>query len=415
MKLFSKFNRINLIATIAVFILSSVAFYFLLRFVLLEQVDENLEIEQQEVEIYAKKFGRLPEPIELKDQQITFAITSPPIAGSPKYKNYSNEEKEGIPYRKLAFITQVKEQWHLVTVSKSLEDTDTIFNSVILITAVTILLVLFVSILINRIVLKHLWKPFYLSLDMIRGFNLSMGTAPNFPTTNIEEFGAMNNTLTDAMNKAEKDYQLLKEFTENASHELQTPLAIIQSKLDILIQDEALSEKQGVVVQAINDALGKLSRMNKALLLLAKIENGQFAEKSQVFLQQKIEAKLIQIGSFYLDKNLIVMTNLNDISININPELCEILLNNLLGNAFRHTITGGIINVLLDSNSLTVENDGEKALSVADGLFTRFYKITSTSSGNGLGLSIIKQIADSSDYKIQYKYFNKKHQFILLF
>src|SRR6185295_1048519 len=75
MKLFTKYTRINLLTTIIIFLLSATAFYFVIRYILINQVDNDLKIEEREIETYVKEHHTLPEPIPVKDQKISYALS----------------------------------------------------------------------------------------------------------------------------------------------------------------------------------------------------------------------------------------------------------------------------------------------------------------------------------------------------
>jgi len=163
MKLFTRYSRINLLATVIVFLLSGIAFYFLLQYVLIAQVDEDLRIEQHEIENYAGKYHRLPEIITVKDQHIVYTAAGK-NGGRKTFSTLmlrDGNKKEKELFRQLDFYLSTDTGWYRVTVSKSLEGTDDMLQSIVTITFITILLMLTITLLINRIVLKKLWKPFY--------------------------------------------------------------------------------------------------------------------------------------------------------------------------------------------------------------------------------------------------------------
>ncbi len=247
------------------------------------------------------------------------------------------------------------------------------------------------------------------------GFKLGQKEPVHFSATAIDEFALMNNILTKVTGKVQQDYLLLKEWTENAAHELQTPLAIIRSQLDILVQDEHLSEQQSKAVQGADRSLERLSKLNRSLLLLAKIENQQFANTCPVDLTAKLEEKLVHFSELWEGKQLTITTHLQPLKLTMSPELADVLLNNLLGNAFRHNDTKGTLDIVLDGQQLQVSNTGRREALQQDQLFTRFYKPVSSFDSNGLGLSLIKQICDVSGYTIKYQYTGGKHVFALLF
>jgi signal transduction histidine kinase len=410
-KLFTKYNRINLLATIVIFLFASITFYIAIRYILIDQVDQDLSIEQHEIETYVKEHNVLPEPIPVKDQKITYA-TATGVLKKRKFKTIAladGDNKEKNAYRTLEFGITANGKIYGVSVSKSLAGTDDLITSILLISSLTILAMLIVSLLINRVLLKRLWKPFYDTLNTMKKFKLDKRQTLDFTSSGVEEFAFMNETLRRATGQAQRDYLLLKEFTENASHEMQTPLAIIRSKLDLLIQD--LSEKQSHNVQPVYEAIDKLSRLTQSLLFLAKIENNQFSQTSSIDLKEKIEQKIQAFNELWQNKNISVFTSLDPLLVNMNNELVDTLLNNLFSNATRHNFSGGSIAVNLSTKHLAISNTSSEKELDSQLIFSRFYKQSDAKGTNGLGLSIIKQICDASGFVIHYSYCDKQHSF----
>ncbi|MEP6677058.1 MAG: HAMP domain-containing sensor histidine kinase [Ferruginibacter sp.] len=416
MKLFTKYSRTNFIATVIIFLLAGVAFFYLLQYILIHQVDESLETEQQEITSFIQEHGQLPEIIPVKDQQITYTHTTGIIKEHFKTLTaYDSVEKETSKFRQFIFPVQVNGQTIEINVGKSLEGTEDLERSIIIITISTILLMLVTGFIINRLILRKLWRPFYQSLQQMQDFKLGKKATIDFSHSNTDEFNLLNKTLATAFGKAERDYQSLKEFTENASHELQTPLAIIRSKLDLLVQDEHLSEQQSNAVQAANEAIQKLSRLNQSLLLLAKIENKQFDQTSSINLKIKIEEKISYFRELLQEKNLSVTKRMDDISVSINEQLADVLLNNLIGNAIRHTNRNGLISIELNREHLGISNTAVAGSLNNARLFHRFYKEGPSPEQHGLGLSIVKQICEAYGYNILYSFKNHEHHFIIYF
>ena len=411
MKLFTKYTRVNLLATIIIFLLSVVAFYFAIRFIVIDQVDSDLRIEEREIETYVKEHNALPEPIPVKDQKISYS----PSGDHSHKKRFTTIAIKGErdSFRILQFGITVNEKNYMATVAKSLEGTDDLANSILLISLATILLIMGTSLVINRVLLKRLWKPFYSSLDVLKNFRVDKKQSLNFPSTQIDEFTFMNHTIQKTTNQAQHEYSLLKEFTENASHEMQTPLAIIRSKLDLLIQDENLSEDQSKTMQSAYSAIEKLSRLNQSLLLLAKIENNQFAETTNINLKLKLEEKLDAFHELWQNQGIEVSSSLADAPVNLNNELTDILLNNLLSNATRHNFSKGCIKIVLREKTLEVSNSSKEKELNSQQMFLRFFSQDKKSRYNGLGLSIIKQICDVSGFSIRYLFTANEHRFVI--
>lgn len=411
MKLFTRYNRVNLLTTIIIFLLSATAFYFVIRYILISQVDNDLKIEEHEIETYVKEHGLLPEPIPVKDQKISYALYDRDF----KERRFTTEHLEGErdSFRVLQFGISAKGNSYIATVAKSLEGTDDLTKSILLISFATIFVILVTSLVINRVLLKRLWQPFYTSLSILKNFRVDKKQSLNFPLTQIDEFAFMNETIQKTTNQAQQEYSLLKEFTENASHEMQTPLAIIRSKLDLLIQDENLSEGQSKTMQSAYGAIEKLSRLNQSLLLLAKIENNQYAETSSINLKDKITEKLTAFQELWQNQDISVSSSLQDAKVNLNTELADILLNNLLSNATRHNFPGGVIDIDLKEKALTISNSSNEKELNSKQMFLRFFSQDKKSRYNGLGLSIIKQICDVSGLTVRYSFINAQHRFTL--
>jgi signal transduction histidine kinase len=414
MRIFTKYNRVNILATIIIFLLSSLAFYFAIRYILIGQVDDDLRIEQREIETYVREHNTMPESISVNDQKISYALSDQMI----KKRKFSTstsfdttDKKES--YRILQFGITANSKIYTVTVAKSLESTDALTTSILLIVSTTILLMLIVSFFINRILLRRLWRPFYQSLEVMKNFRIENKQSPLFSSTNIDEFVFMNDTLQKSATQAQKEYSLLREFTENASHEMQTPLAIIRSKLDLLIQNENLSEEQSKPIQSAYNAIEKLSKLNQSLLLLAKIENNQFGEMAAINMKQRVEEKLEAFSELWQNQQISITTTLNDVTVTLNNELCDILLNNLLSNATRHNYSNGFIKIILNEKHLEISNSSAGKSLQSEQMFSRFSSARNENHSSGLGLSIIKQICDVSGFRIQYLFTDDQHRFVV--
>jgi signal transduction histidine kinase len=415
MKLFTRYFRINLVATLLIFLLASIAFYFLLWYVMIAQVDEDLKIEQREIETYVAKYQRPPESIPVKDQRISYEATEV-RERMRKFRTIKNfDARDHDDFREISFTIQVGDRWLLFRVSKSLEGMRNMNRSIISISLLTIILILLVSLLINRWLIRHLWQPFYHTLSGIKKYRLGEHKNSEFPKNRIDEFNLLNNTLNQFITDAEKEYTLLREFTENASHELQTPLAVVRSKLDTLIQDEHLSEAQSHATQAAYEAIQKMARLNQSLLLLSKIENRQFSETQAVDLKKTIEGKMADWQELWQAKNLVVHANLEPRSVTMNSQLADILLNNLFSNVTRHTPEGGHVWIQLHEKSLTMSNSAAGSSLDSGKLFQRFSKGGQSTDQYGLGLSIIRQIAEVTGIAVAYHFASGLHIFTISF
>jgi signal transduction histidine kinase len=414
MKLFTKYTRINLLVMVIVFLLSAASTYLLTNYVLTREMDADLSGIRDRLIDYYSQFHQLPAGHVLDEEQVTYEPTATQMKAS-EFKlvtRYSQREKKMHNFRQVVFTLAAGDHLYKVTIAKPLEGIHHIFRAFLVVSLVTIGITILAFLLTNRILLRRLWQPFYDALHTMQHFRLGHTDDLRFPATTTEEFTFMNESLGMAARKAEEDYLLLKEFTENASHELQTPLSIIRSKLEMLIQEKDLSERQSEIVRSAFAAIKKLSRLNQSLLLLTKIGNQQFNSLEDIPLDERIENKLGQFRELWQTSGIEVSSHLSPATIRASPELIDILLNNLFSNASNHNIPKGNIDISLEGRRLCISNTGLAVPLDPRRMFTRFYKGEQHTGHNGLGLSIIKKICEVTSLRSAYQFSGNKHSFV---
>ncbi|HEX4374569.1 MAG TPA: HAMP domain-containing sensor histidine kinase [Puia sp.] len=415
MKLITKYNRVNIIATVAVLLVASVCYYFIVRYVLIHQLDNTLKVEEAEILSYVKTNDRLPEASNYRDQHINFTEVTETFR-----RNFSNinlceqRHHENSVYRELSFPIIVNNKLYKASVTKSEEEVEDLVWLIVLITVCVIILLLLILFITNRVLLRKIWKPFYHTLESIKTFNLSNKKNSGVEKTNISEFDDLNIAVNTMQSRIIKDYETLKNFADNASHEMQTPLAILNSKLDLLIQEPNLNESQTKQLQSMYDAMSRLSKLNQSLLLLTKIENNQFTKADPLRLDILINEKLLQLEDLIIAKHLQLQTDLKETTVEIDHYLADILLNNLLGNAIRHNYENGNITISLNQDEMIISNSSSTFSFTEKNIFERFSK-SENSEGIGLGLAIVKQICDNYRFTIEYFFENNVHSFRIRF
>ncbi len=270
-------------------------------------------------------------------------------------------------------------------------------------------------ILTMRFISKRLWEPFDETLKQIENFNLESGEIPSLADSDIKEFTRLNHALNRLMENSVKSYKTQKEFTENASHELQTPLAVFQSQLDILLQQPDLTKPQAEMIQGLYRVSSRLARLNRNLLLLARIDNKQYNTMTTIDLVATLKELFPFLESLTEGITLHRSFECPALLIKGNKILLESLINNLLINAVRHNTPGGDITITIGSNRLVISNTSEEGALDPQLLFNRFYRPSEKTKGNGLGLAIVKAICDYHHWKIDYSYRNYRHNFIVQF
>ena len=412
MKLLARYNRVNIAATILVLLVGGLCYYFILRFVLIHQLDKDLKIEEQEIKDYVQGNNNLPNAANYKDQKVVF---EPTAFISIKRKIFSVNlydatEDEHIQGRRLIFIIQNAGKNYTVSITKSQQETEDLIQLIVLLTLAIVVLLLVVLFIINRFVLNKLWLPFNNTLQQLKQFNLSNKSAIKLEDSNINEFKELNSAVTTMSNSVIKDYDALKSFTENASHEIQTPLAIINSRLELLMQSENFSETQMQYIQNIQEEISRLSKLNQSLLLLTKIDNQQFKETEEVDMATIIGKHLNNYEELIAAKEITLTKNIDaDCIVSMNKTMAEILVSNLITNAIKHNIDKGTITITLQNDRLVVSNTGAELNSNPNELFERFKKDKVNSESLGLGLSIVKKISEQYNFKAVYNYANGLH------
>ena len=415
MKLITKYNRVNVIATIAVLLAASVCYYFIVRYVLIRQLDNTLKVEEAEILNYIKQNSRLPEPTDYRDQHTSFEIAGDSV--TRKFSNirlHEHRNRGSDAYRELDFPVRVNGKAYKASVTKSEEEMEDLIILIVLITIGIIIFLLFILFITNRVLLRKIWKPFYDTLHSIHAFNLSNKKYEVRIATNVDEFRDLDTAVSKMTSQIIKDYNMLKNFADNASHEMQTPLAILNSKLDLLIQEPGLRETHTRQLQSMYDAITRLTKLNQALLLLTKIENNQFNRAEELSLDILLKEKLLQFEDLITTRHMKLNFITVPVSVKINDYLADILLNNLISNAIRHNKENGEINIAMHEQKLFVSNTGTSLNFDPVQLFDRFKK-GGHSEGLGLGLAIVKQICDNYQFGISYSFKNELHSFEIRF
>lgn len=321
----------------------------------------------------------------------------------------SEQKKER--YRCLKKVIYLHDKPYLFTIQTNIEESHETIAVIAMITIFFFVVIVIGLLYLNRKLSSSIWKPFRDTLDQLKTFNLNSQNTLKFPISDTVEFEELNQSLYRLIERNISTYKTQKEFTENASHELQTPLAIIKNKLDLLLQDQDLTEKQYRIAEDMNRALTRSSRINKNLLLLAKIDNKQFDSSETISFDHLLHQSIEILGEHIEQKNISIKKEIaHNVVVRGNSILTEILVNNLILNAIRHTSPGGTINIHLNSSSFEISNSGMEKLKT-DLLFKRFSKLSTDNSGSGLGLSIIQEISKFHHWNISYRFENNQHIF----
>jgi len=334
------------------------------------------------------------------------------IVGEMIFEAMANEKE---PFRILYAPVEINGKKYTYIEKRNLVEMEGMVISVAFMFLFIIIILLIGIIWISKKSAAQIWKPFYNTLSQIEEFEIDKNNSPQFIATDIDEFDRLNKSLERLIEKNTVIYKSQREFVENAAHELQTPLALFQTKIDTLQQLD-LTREQSALVGSLNKDVSRLNRLNKNLLLLSKIDNEIYLEQETIILNEYIDKNI----NFFIEqaqaKNVKINTHFKNIlRTKGNTALTEVLLNNLFLNAIRHNIKNGVIDIIIENNSLKFVNTGQQTPLGAQSIFNRFSKINPSSQGNGLGLAIIKKICEINHWDIRYSFTDNLHTFEVIF
>jgi signal transduction histidine kinase len=415
MKLIQKTKRTYILYSIIIFIISSTVIYFTLKNIITKRQDEKLLWDK---EIIAKKI-KYDYPLPIFDVEDFESKT--PIKDTVYFKDtliyqVINGAEKYEMYRQLTSIETLHgKTYKIITRSSDVKNQD-FFLAITISVAIVILFLIVTVYFVNTKIMRNAWLPFYENLEILKKFSLENNEPILLQNSKVDEFQELNQSLVKLTDKIKSDFNNLKEFTENASHEMQTPLAIMQTKSEMLMQSEDLKKEQIQQIKAIYLAGQRLSKLNKTLLLLAKIENLQFKEKEAIDLNKVIEKHLEIFEDFIDNKKLkINKTFEENVVIKANNLLFDMVISNLLSNAIKHNKEHGNITIITNQLFLSFSNSGKPLTISSDSLFDRFKKDSKSPDSFGLGLAIVKKVCDTNHWKINHSFIENQHTITIYF
>jgi signal transduction histidine kinase len=402
-------------------------YYLVVDFIWLDELDEhnqivkeriensfnNTQIEESELNSLIKNWDKLQPSTILTP--IDLSVPKPDSTYTITKQNRYVEHNEIDRFRVLSSYININGKLYHLQIETNVEETDETMFAIAVVTLLFFALLVIGFILLNRQIAKQIWRPFRNTLEKLKSFDLTTQQTVSFDKTDIEEFAELNQSLQKLIDKNISVYSQQKTFIENASHELQTPLAVLKSKLNLLLQNKNITSEQAELLTAIDLPLSRMTRINKNLLLLAKIENNQFAEIETIELTEIINETLELLIDYTTTKQITIDKNLSEkLTLTCNKTLLEILVNNLLINAIIHNTEQGKIQISFSDKTLTVSNTGKTPLN-NEKLFERFAVSSSQTTNSGLGLAIVKEICNRYQWKINYAFENNFHSFAVKF
>jgi signal transduction histidine kinase len=402
MKLLQKTNRTYLILSASAFTIAGLLTYIILSLFFESQLNEKLSDSKAHLIKTIERSGIIytdPPYIEVREEPVVTEIKD-------FYSDtvlFDTTEKENVPFRQLTGTSLINGKNYKIIIRNTLIEKSDFLLTIILTTGSVFLLLLLSLYLINKKLFRKIWFPFYGILDELKKFSQENTSFALTTSSGIEEFEELKLTLNKLTTKVISDYQVLKRFTEDASHEIQTPLSIIQSRLESLIQAPDLTEIQATQIHSAYSASARLAKLTRSMLFLARIENRQYPESGKINLESIVRSQTEFFAEAIKDKSISVEIHSDsECILTANVFLAESLVQNLLGNAIKHSFRSSRIKIEIGNESFVISNNGAPLLVEPEKLFDRFYKVNSSSDSFGLGLSIAREICKAYNWNIIY-------------
>lgn len=408
--LIKKTSRTFLLTGILLAFVSCIALYFYTSNLLQQEIEEELHSTE----------GRITDAI--RDHKIVYSlspITEVTIVDSLQPESikdtilFDPSQNEMELFRELSTYKRINNINYHIVIRTLVVETDEILMAIVFSNIAIFLLAFLFLFYFNKSQNLRIWKPFFDNINQMKEFSVTSKEQIELVDSDILEFSELQIQIKLLTNKVRVDYENLKQFTENISHEIQTPLAIIQAKIDNIINEHAINDKQFQQVSSIQKDIQRLKQLNKKITILTKIDNHQFINVEEVSISQLVNDKVADYKELEI-KNIVHLAD-DNLVVKIDPYLAEMLVNNLISNAIKHSLQNENIVIFTNRNSIIVSNPGEIAIKNPDNLHLRFYREKNNFKSTGLGLSIVQKICDLYGYKMTYKFENNQHIFSILF
>jgi signal transduction histidine kinase len=395
MKLLNRTLLGFLIYSVVVLLVVTPIFYFVINSIIIDDVDETLRHHKREI-IERLRDENISQYEDLDGEVFVKPSDGPPV----KDKIYTRHD-----HRILTGSAMINGKLYSIQARVSLVESEDLISALVLMQILLLVLLITGMLVINYWNSKTIWKPFYNTLNQLKSFRIEKSNPVSLQPSDILEFNDLNAAIEELTKRVQQAFVSQREFTENAAHEMQTPLAVFQSKLDILLQTKP-SEEQAPVLESLLDATQRLNRLNKGLLLLSKIDNRQFneAEEIDVFL-----------ATVRMTKETPVTVTGKRLTITINPGMLDILLSNLISNAIRYATPSSEIIIAITDDTWSISNAGTPLTMPPEKIFERFQKGNNNKESLGLGLAIAKKICETNEFSLTYAFMGSVHRFEIRF
>lgn len=411
-----KYLSIGLFVVLTIWV---IAFYAFMTDEVYDNIDDGLK--NTKIEIIKKAYN---DP-ELKSVQSFgsngFRITALP-KGEYSSKNVyetkniymeSDDNEEPVRILTTTFTDKNGDNYKLEISTSTIEADDLLRDFGISVLALYFMLLSSIFV-INYFILRKVWKSFYKLLENLKHYSFGQQVVTQETETPIREFSDLQIEINKMIQRIENTFDQQKMFVSNAAHETQTPLAIISNKLELMIEDEGITDKQIGQIESIHSSVRRLIKLNKSLLMLTKIENNQYQDIQQINFNELVKTTVEEYGELldFMEVSMNISSNGQPFYANMDRGLAIVLLQNLLKNALFHNEKGGDIKIELDERSMTISNSSVvKGVLDEQLIYNRFFRCSTNEQSTGLGLALVQTIIKVTPNLSLSYFYNGKHHF----
>ena len=397
----------------------AVCFYFAIVDEINDEIDDSLEDYSELIIIRSLAGKELPSSDSGSNNQYFLREVSEAYVRTRERIRYQDtmvyiaEKKETEPARILTTIFRNDSgQYYELSVSTPTIEKQDLRESIFYLLIGLFVILLVTILIINIWVFYRSMKPFYVLLHWLGDYRLGQTHKPLYNPTHTSEFQKLNDTVVRFAQHSEEVFQQQKQFIGNASHEIQTPLAVCRNRLEMLMEDETLTEQQLGEIIKTYETLEYVSKLNKSLLLLSKIDNHQYSETSKVCLNDILHSLIPDFEEVYAFKEVSLSLEENTrLCADMNEVLATVLMTNLLKNAFVHNVEDGSIRITINRDSICFSNTGTLVALDEKRVFERFYQGNKKEGSTGLGLAIANAVCRQFKLELKYVFKDGMHQF----
>lgn len=415
MKLQNKIGILNIALSLVFLLIAGVVLYVVTNNLVYREMDEHMEGHRRDIvaQLHEEHIG-IDHLEDFRPSGSVEWLEIEPVDSdtlSANYQQFSTirfstpSQADSSTFRRYRSVIQIDDHPFMLTLFEEITGWQEI-SFTIMITMFG-MLVFWVALMYagNHLAFRRLLSPFYATVRKLPTLRGPRSFTTRFHTTGTDEIDQLHKALNHMLRQLKTLFEEQKEFLQNASHELLTPLAIIRQKTDKLLKNNRLDEPSFRALTQIQETVMRMSRLSNTLLLISKIESNQFELDQEIVIPSLLDNLRRELHDFIEAKSLDFKTSVPDhMQITGNRELVYALLFNLVQNAIKFTPDGKAIEVtgrpLKEGWELKIRDQGvgipkEKLKHI----FKRFKKTyESWDESPGLGLSIVKSICELHDF-----------------